>query len=108
MKWKTTLGMALAGAMLTAPAWTHHAAQGIISDDIWNRIDEQVSDMHQEIFEEAMGSMRVDEAPTMQRAGERTVIHEVEVARDGLSSVRRNSAVDRNSGLKTSVAIVQE
>lgn len=62
MKWKTTLGMTLAGVMLAAPAWTHHAAQGIISDDIWLRIDDLVSDMHIEIFEEVMGSMRVDEA----------------------------------------------
>ena len=63
MNWKTTLGMALAGVMLTAPAWTHHAAEGIVSDDIWLRIDLQVSDMHQEIFEEVMGTLRVDEAP---------------------------------------------
>jgi hypothetical protein len=65
MKWKTTLGMALLGAMFFMPAWAHHAADGIISDDIWNNIDGMLQDTpHVDVtFGNAMNSMRVDEAP---------------------------------------------
>ena len=67
MKWKTTLGMALIGAMFAASAWAHHAAEGIISDDAWAEIDTRLEEMDSPhldiIFEDVMASMRVDEAP---------------------------------------------
>jgi len=65
MKWKTTLGITLAGVMLVTAAWTHHAAEGIISDEIWVEIDERLDladSPHLIIFEDIMGSMRIDEA----------------------------------------------
>jgi hypothetical protein len=66
MKWKTNLGMALLGAMLAAPVWAHHAAEGIISDDMWAEIDDRLTDMdspHLDIsFDEMLASMYVDEA----------------------------------------------
>lgn len=64
MKWKTLTGMALLGAVFAVPAWTHHMAEGIISDDVWERIDDQLGETpHLEIdFGNIMGSMRIDEA----------------------------------------------
>ena len=65
MKLRTLLGTTLAGIMLTIPAWAHHAADGIISDELWSEIDDRLTladSPHLEIFDDIMGSMRIDEA----------------------------------------------
>jgi hypothetical protein len=63
MKRIQTIGWLLAGLLLSAPAWAHHAAEGIISDEVWQRIDDQLSGVdspHLNIdFEDVMGTMRV-------------------------------------------------
>lgn len=38
----TPLATALLGALVAAPLWAHHAAEGIISDDIWLIIDQNL------------------------------------------------------------------
>jgi len=59
--------IALLGSMIMAPAWSHHPAEGIISDDIWQRIDDHLREIespHLNIdFDDAMSSMRVREDP---------------------------------------------
>ena len=55
----------LLASLLAGPAWSHHAAEGIISDDVWQMIDdnlEAVESPHLNIdFDDVMGSMRVVE-----------------------------------------------
>lgn len=67
MKWKTSLGAMLLGLMFAAPVWAHHAAEGIISDDVWQMIDDNltiVDSPHLTIeFDDIMNSMRVGEDP---------------------------------------------
>lgn len=51
--------------LLSAPAWSHHAAQGIVSDEIWQMVDdllEAADSPHLNIdFENVMESMGVHE-----------------------------------------------
>lgn len=41
---RNVLGMTLLGCIFSAGLWAHHAAEGIISDDIWNMIDQNLID----------------------------------------------------------------
>ena len=67
MKRMIKFGLALFFIVFVAPAWAHHAAEGIVSDEVWNMIDEQleaVESPHLDIdFEDIMGSMRVGSDP---------------------------------------------
>lgn len=55
----------LLAVLLSAPAWSHHAAEGIVSDEIWQMIDDQLESVdspHLNIdFENIMESMGVHE-----------------------------------------------
>ena len=65
MKSTVMISALLLGSLLAGPAWSHHAAEGIISDDVWQMIDdnlEAVDSPHLNIdFDDVMGSMRVAE-----------------------------------------------
>ena len=65
MKWRAGIGTALFGVILTATAWAHHMAEGIISDEVWDRVNDILGDTpHLEIdLGSVMGSMRIDEVP---------------------------------------------
>lgn len=56
------------GALYVAPALSHHPAQGIVSDDIWQMIDgllEDANSPHLNIdFDDVMDSMGVAEVPS--------------------------------------------
>lgn len=39
---RIVLSMTLLGIVFSAGLWAHHAAEGIISDDIWNTIDQNL------------------------------------------------------------------
>jgi len=58
-----TASAALLSILLVAPAWSHHPAEGIVSDDIWNMINDQlvsVGSPHLTIdFNDVMDSMAV-------------------------------------------------
>jgi hypothetical protein len=60
-------GLMLLGVLFAAPAWSHHAAEGIVSDDIWQMIDdllEAADSPHLNIdFDAIMDSMAVGTAP---------------------------------------------
>jgi len=49
------------GILLVAPVWSHHAAEGIISDDVWQMINDQLLEIdspHLNIdFDDVMASM---------------------------------------------------
>ena len=64
MRRTTGLGLAFLLALFTTPTWAHHAAEGIISDEVWSEIDLRLQDTpHVDLeFSDIMGSMRVDEA----------------------------------------------
>lgn len=67
MKRLMILSLMFLGILLVAPAWSHHAAEGIVSDDIWQRIDSMLEDAdspHLNIdFDNVMDSMGVAETP---------------------------------------------
>lgn len=39
-----TKGIALLGFAIAAPLWAHHAAEGIVSDEMWEMIDDNLQD----------------------------------------------------------------
>lgn len=55
------------GILFVAPAWSHHPAQGIVSDDIWQMIDgllEDADSPHLTLdFDDVMDSMGVATVP---------------------------------------------
>lgn len=61
MKRMMKFGLALFFLVFVAPVWAHHAAEGIISDDVWARIDDQlvaIDSPHLNIdFDDVMGTM---------------------------------------------------
>ena len=62
---KVMLNALLFCSMLAGSVWAHHMAEGIISDEIWQMIDENLQEAdspHLNIdFDDVMGSMRVAE-----------------------------------------------
>ncbi len=49
-----SIGMTLLGAMLATPLLAHHMAEGIISPDLWENIDDRLEDsnsQHNEMLE---------------------------------------------------------
>lgn len=60
-------GLMFLGVLFAAPVWSHHAAEGIVSDDIWQMIDdllEAADSPHLNIdFDAIMDSMAVGSAP---------------------------------------------
>ena len=67
MKRLMTLSLLFLGVLYIAPAFSHHPAQGIVSDDIWQMIDgllEDADSPHLSIdFDDVMDSMGVAEGP---------------------------------------------
>lgn len=67
MKRLMILSLMFLGILYIAPVWSHHPAQGIVSDDIWQMIDgllEDADSPHLSIdFDDVMDSMGVAEAP---------------------------------------------
>ena len=63
MKRYLILALMALGILAAAPAWSHHAAEGIVSDDIWQMIDgllEDANSPHLNIdFDDVMDSMGV-------------------------------------------------
>ena len=63
MKRFLILALMTLGVLAAAPAWSHHAAEGIVSDDIWQMIDgllEDADSPHLNIdFDDVMDSMGV-------------------------------------------------
>lgn len=42
MKKLTIAGTMLAATLCAAPVWSHHAAEGIVSDEIWNMVNDML------------------------------------------------------------------
>ena len=58
MKKLTVIASILFAALCTAPAWSHHAAEGIISDELWMMIDDMLVEAdspHMELILDDMG-----------------------------------------------------
>lgn len=56
-------GIALLGFVIAAPLWAHHAAEGIVSDEIWGMIDDNLLDTdspHLAIDFDSTGGMTMD------------------------------------------------
>ncbi len=52
-----------------APAWAHHAAEGIVTDEIWLMVDENLDGTgHDIVFEDIWASMDVDDSGSGQIA----------------------------------------
>ena len=67
MKRLMILSLLFLGILYIAPVWSHHPAQGIVSDDIWQRIDgllEDANSPHLSIdYNDVMDSMGIVEVP---------------------------------------------
>jgi len=67
MKRFMILTLMFLGMLFAAPVWSHHAAEGIVSDDIWQMIDgllEDADSPHLSIdFDDVMDSMGIAAAP---------------------------------------------
>ena len=51
------------------PAWCHHAAEGIVTDEIWLMVDENLDGSgHEIVFEDIWASMDVDDSDNGQMA----------------------------------------
>ena len=58
MRKLTVIAAILFAALFTAPAWSHHAAEGIISDELWEMIDDMLVDAdspHMDLVLDDMG-----------------------------------------------------
>lgn len=53
------IGTTLLGMAFSAGLWAHHGAAGIISDELWNQIDENISDQHNEMLDDMDTTMTV-------------------------------------------------
>jgi hypothetical protein len=67
MKRLMILSLMFLGMLFIAPAWSHHPAEGIVSDDIWQMIDgllEDADSPHLTLdFDDVMDSMGVAAVP---------------------------------------------
>ena len=67
MKRLVILSLMFLGIVFIAPAWSHHPAEGIVSDDIWQMIDgllEEADSPHLTLdFDDVMDSMGVANVP---------------------------------------------
>lgn len=67
MKRLMILSLMFLGILFIAPAWSHHPAEGIVSDDIWQMVDgllEEADSPHLTIdFDDVMDSMAVAAVP---------------------------------------------
>lgn len=71
MKRNMKLGLALFFTVFVAPVWAHHAAEGIVSDEIWLMIDQNLEDVDSphldmdldDLMNAVMGSMDVVSCP---------------------------------------------
>lgn len=50
---------ALLGLVFSTNLWAHHAAEGIISDEVWDQVDENISDQHNEMLDVLGTTMEV-------------------------------------------------
>ena len=58
MRKLTVIAAILFAALFTAPVWSHHAAEGIISDELWEMIDDMLVDAdspHMDLVLDDMG-----------------------------------------------------
>ncbi len=68
---KTVLisGITALSLMAGMPAWSHHAAEGIVTDEIWLMVDDNLDGTgHEIVFEDIWASMNVDETGDGQMA----------------------------------------
>ncbi|MDX2428492.1 MAG: hypothetical protein QNK22_07350 [Xanthomonadales bacterium] len=67
MKRLMILSLMFLGILCVAPAWSHHPAEGIVSDDIWQMVDgllEDADSPHLTLdFDDVMDSMGVANVP---------------------------------------------
>ena len=62
MKRLMILSLMFLGIFFIAPVWSHHMAEGIISDDIWQMVDQQLEEsnsLHNITIDQVMDSMAV-------------------------------------------------
>lgn len=67
MKRLMILSLIFLGILYVAPVWSHHPAEGIVSDDIWQMVDgllEDANSPHLTLdFDDVMDSMGIAEVP---------------------------------------------
>ena len=66
MKRLMILSLMFLGIFFVAPVWSHHMAEGIVSDEVWLRVDEQLessNSLHNINMESVLDSMTMELDP---------------------------------------------
>jgi hypothetical protein len=84
---------ALLAIAFAATSWSHHPAEGIVSDDIWEKVDDLLAETpHLDIdFEDVMGTMAVVEDPSGRYFLTTTIVVDDEDLADYLAEI--NTAI---------------
>ena len=106
MKTLLVSGITALSLIACLPGWGHHAAEGIITDEIWLMVDENLEGSgHDIVFEDIWASMDVDDSGN----GQMALTSEVEVwdvavdlyleaIYDAMSDISRIPSGSRSSG----------
>lgn len=111
MKRLVMLSLMFLGIFFVAPVWSHHMAEGIVSDEVWLRVDEQLessNSLHNINMESVLDSMVMEIDPNGNEvlASEYTVLTEdvdeymeaFDIVMDQMESeMQRIPSGDRNS-----------
>jgi len=90
------IGITLLGVMFTASLWAHHAAEGIVADDIWNMIDqnlEEADSPHLDIDLTDPGNLNMDVDTSTGRAFIVSTVR-VDFIDDNVDSVEAMEIID--------------
>lgn len=107
MKTLLVSGITALTLVVGMPAWCHHAAEGIVTDEIWLMVDENLEGSgHDIVFEDIWASMDVDDSGN----GQISLTSEVEVwdvavdlyldaIYDAINDISRIPSGTRSSGM---------
>ena len=105
MKKLMILGMMFSAVLLVTPAWSHHPAEGIVSDEIWAMVDSMLVeadsphlDINFEDIQSSMGSSTQVSSVVVDTGEVQDFIDAINIAFDDLS--------ENNNGMEATIEVV--
>ena len=105
MKKLMILGMMFSAVLLVTPAWSHHPAEGIVSDEIWAMVDSMLVeadsphlDINFEDIQSSMGSSTQVSSVVVDTGEVQDFIDAINIAFEDLS--------ENNNGMEPTIEIV--
>ena len=105
MKNLMILGMTFSAILLVTPAWAHHPAEGIVSDEIWAMVDSMLVDadsphldINFEDIQSSMGSSTQVSSVVVDTGEVQDFIDAIDIALDDLS--------ENNNGMEATIEVV--